>query len=346
MFKKPFALILAAFLLLVSLSAASASGLFSEMIETDCTDERLERLDEIAETISLSQTTDGVTVEVSQAYYEGNRVYISYRADGRIYEQDGLELEDGAYADIIAGGSAEQEDGSVIGWKECVVPEDEQADPQTFCLVFRTSENGEKNALKVTLAHHEYDRYLEGVSPAADYRAHAILYTGKADLKGVVILTSPEQAASWIAWQEGEEGTGTDVIACWNLYRNGELISYDLFGASEVLADGVAFSVMFPYMEDLSGLALVPEYSEAGEKPDEAIVLEPMETASATPDSTVLYYHPEGGEYYHVDQNCRLVNEKYLPLQGSFTYAELGDEAYKDLKPCNVCGAPRRPGDQ
>ena len=96
------------------------------------------------------------------------------------------------------------------------------------------------------------------------------------DLKGTVVLISPEQAASWIAWQEGEEETGTDVIACWNLYQNGELVSCDLSGASEVLTDGVVFSVMFPYMEDLSGLTLVPEYSAGGEKPDEAIPLELM----------------------------------------------------------------------
>ena len=94
------------------------------------------------------------------------------------------------------------------------------------------------------------------------------------DLKGVVILTSQEQASGWLAWQEGLESSGTDVIACWNLYRNGELVSYDLYGATEVLMDGVAFSVMFPYMEDLSGLTLVPEYSDAGEKPEEAIVLQ------------------------------------------------------------------------
>ena len=97
------------------------------------------------------------------------------------------------------------------------------------------------------------------------------------DLKGIVILTSPEQAASWLAWQEGKEGTGTDVISSWNLYQNGELVSYDLFGASEVHEDDVTFSVMFPFMEDLSGLSLVPEYSGAGEKTDEAIILEPMD---------------------------------------------------------------------
>jgi hypothetical protein len=33
---------------------------------------------------------------------------------------------------------------------------------------------------------------------------------------------------------------------------------------------------MFPFLDDLSGLTLVPEYSEAGDKPDEAIVLEPV----------------------------------------------------------------------
>lgn len=276
MFRKLLAWIGTVTLLIVTFSAAFASegGLFAEMNETEYADERLERLDEVAETVSVSRTESGVTVEVSQAYYEGNRVYISYRASSRILEQDGLDLEDGAYADIIAGGSTEREDGSVIGWKECIVPEDELADPQTFCLVYSIPGSDEKQALKVTLKQNAYDRFLQGFSPAADYSARVILYTGKVDLKGAVVLTSPEQAASWTAWQEGEEDTGTDVIACWNLYRDGELVSYDLFGASEVLTDGVVFSVMFPYAEDLSGLALVPEYSAAGEKPEEAIVLE------------------------------------------------------------------------
>lgn len=275
MFRKATALILAGLLLSLSVASASASGLFSEMTETEYSDERLAVLDEVAETISASRTDGSVTVEVSQAYYEGNRVFISYRANARILEQDGLELEDGAYADIIAGGSTELDDGSVVGWKECVVPEDELASGQTFCLVYSIPGNEESIKLSFTLAHHEYERFLQGAVSASGIAARAILYTGKVDLKGVVVLTSPEQAASWLAWQNGEEETGTDVISCWNLYRNGELVSVDLFGASEVLTDGLVFSVMFPYMEDLSGLSLVPEYSEAGEKPDEAIVLEP-----------------------------------------------------------------------
>ncbi len=276
MSRKAITLLLVVSLLIFSASLASASGLFKQMNETEYADERLPLLDDVAETVSVSQTEGSVTVEVSQAYYEGNRVYISYRASGQIFEQDGLELEDGTYVDIIAGGSTQQEDGSVIGWKECIVPEDALADTQTFCLVYRTSESEEKRALRFTLKHHEYDQYLQGVSSAAACQARAVLYMGQVSLKGIVILTSPEQAASWLAWQEGEEGTGTDVISCWNLYQNGELVSCDLDGASEVLTDGVAFSVMFPFMDDLSGLTLVPEYSDAGEKPDEAIALEPM----------------------------------------------------------------------
>ena len=278
MFRKLMAWILTLSLLMVSASAVFAedAGLFSLMNETEYADERLERLDEIAEPISLSLQANGVTVEVRQAYYEGNRVYVSYRASARIFEQDGLELEDGTYADIMAGGSVEQADGSIVGWKECIVPEDRLADPQTFCLVYKTSEKGEKNTLRFTLNQHAYEQFLDGASPAEGYQAHAILYMGKIALKGTVVLTSPEQAASWIAWQEGAKETETDVIVCWNLYQNGELVSYDLSGVSEVLEDGVVFSVMFPYMEDLSGLTLVPEFSEAGEKPEEAIPLSPV----------------------------------------------------------------------
>ena len=66
---------------------------------------------------------------------------------------------------------------------------------------------------------------------------------------------------------------------------------------------------------------------------------------TATPaiyPNTVLYYNPNKGEYYHLDPNCKKVGVKYVPLKGHFTYAEINDEQYKDLKPCAVCGAPFR----
>ena len=58
-----------------------------------------------------------------------------------------------------------------------------------------------------------------------------------------------------------------------------------------------------------------------------------------TPDS-VLYYNPEGGAYYHRDQNCKRIHVKFLPLKGSFKYAEIGNVPYSSLKPCIVCCNP------
>ena len=84
-----------------------------------------------------------------------------------------------------------------------------------------------------------------------------------------------------------------------------------------------------------------------GEKADEEIPAEatpePGKPAGADEEDTVLYYNPEGGQYYHLDQNCPVVHEKYKPLQGWFIYSELNEEAYSGLAPCGVCGAPQRP---
>ena len=188
-------------LLIISISVASASeaGLFREMIETEYTDDRLEAIDDAAETVSISQTTGQTTVEISQAYYEGNRIYISYHVNGAAEVLDGLELEDGSFADITAGGEVKQDDGTVIGWRECIVPEDEHAETQTFCLAYRIPESEEKQLLKFTLKQHPYNQYLQGASLAESFQARAILYTGKVDLKGIVVMTSPEQVArNWI----------------------------------------------------------------------------------------------------------------------------------------------------
>ena len=80
---------------------------------------------------------------------------------------------------------------------------------------------------------------------------------------------------------------------------------------------------------------------EAADTPDPSITNTPAptETPAIYPD-TVLYYNPSGGEYYHLDQNCKRINERYLPLQGHFKYSELSNDKYSKLKPCAICGAP------
>ena len=80
---------------------------------------------------------------------------------------------------------------------------------------------------------------------------------------------------------------------------------------------------------------------EAVETTDPSVTPTPGPTDTpAIYANTVLYYNPSGGEYYHLDQNCKRINERYLPLQGHFTYSELGKDPYNKLKPCAICGAP------
>ena len=81
------------------------------------------------------------------------------------------------------------------------------------------------------------------------------------------------------------------------------------------------------------------------ESPAEATAAPEGDTGAYTAD-TVLYYQPSGGEYYHADQNCPRVNPTFLPLQGCFLYSQLNDEPYRNLKRCEICGAPFRPEDQ
>ena len=82
---------------------------------------------------------------------------------------------------------------------------------------------------------------------------------------------------------------------------------------------------------------------EAADTPDPSITETPGPTDTpAIYPNTVLYYNPSGGEYYHLDQNCKRINERYLPLKGHFTFSELSKSEYSKLKPCAICGAPSK----
>ncbi len=78
--------------------------------------------------------------------------------------------------------------------------------------------------------------------------------------------------------------------------------------------------------------------------PVSAEITQPPQPASDADPSTPLYYNPDGGTRYHLDAYCKSANEKFLPFKGTLTYGQLNEEAYKNLVPCNVCGAPLRPG--
>jgi hypothetical protein len=112
--------------------------------------------------------------------------------------------------------------------------------------------------------------------------------------------------------------------------------------------DPVKYRMSIIMVHETDGLWYVDPKSlqtyENAETTDPSITPTPAPTAEPeTYANTPLYYNPSGGEFYHRDQNCKRINERYLPLQGHFTYAELSKPEYSKLKPCAICGAPSRP---
>ena len=133
-------------------------------------------------------------------------------------------------------------------------------------------------------------------------------------------------------------------------------LTYCMVTATSLLdrSNGTApetYRIQFLVRQEKDGLWYIdPSGFRDCEKTEEEIpaeaTAEPAGDADADMTETVLYYQQSGGQYYHLDQNCKCVNPKFLPLQGVFTYSELNDEPYRDLKPCEICGAPFAPEDK
>jgi hypothetical protein len=61
------------------------------------------------------------------------------------------------------------------------------------------------------------------------------------------------------------------------------------------------------------------------------------------PDSDLpLFFNPNGGRFYHLDQNCRSIKDRYLPLEGTLVYRDLDNSEYAKLTPCPHCNPPLR----
>lgn len=59
-------------------------------------------------------------------------------------------------------------------------------------------------------------------------------------------------------------------------------------------------------------------------------------------DNLALYYNPDGGKFYHLDQNCSSIKDRFLPLKGQMNYLELDSDAFQKLTPCAHCHPPLR----
>ena len=60
--------------------------------------------------------------------------------------------------------------------------------------------------------------------------------------------------------------------------------------------------------------------------------------AAGTAGDTPVYFRPEGAVYYHVVPDCRMASRGALSC--SCTWAELAQEPYSSLLPCEICTIP------
>ena len=95
---------------------------------------------------------------------------------------------------------------------------------------------------------------------------------GQVDLKGTVTVTC---SAVWATQMNDWEATGADMINAWNLYQNGVRISSDgTEGISCADETTLVYYLLYPRMNSLDGLTLVPEYARSGEHMDEALTIQ------------------------------------------------------------------------
>ncbi|MGN0779057.1 MAG: hypothetical protein ACI4MJ_07920 [Aristaeellaceae bacterium] len=330
---------------MASAALAAGLGLFGQLSSDHHADDRLPELEQVAQSVAVEMATDNhVTLEIGQAYYEGDRVFVSYRLTGTLTRaelhegepdqtgidwdtelegficaeewesdypeiqkanawldgqaphwaemqvisiQDGLYLQDGTYLNIIGGDEVIQADGSVIGWKECVIPQEHLAAQMTFKAVLSRSNTiawqdgttyrashtrGENTEIAFTLARNEHYIQLTGSHAAADYQATAVLEQGQVDLTGTITVSCP---ALWVTQMTSWEKDGSDMILSWNLYQHGQLVStkgtQSLACANE---NTLVYHLLYPHLGSVEGLTLVPVYAHSGEHGDEVLTVQ------------------------------------------------------------------------
>lgn len=78
----------------------------------------------------------------------------------------------------------------------------------------------------------------------------------------------------------------------------------------------------------------MPEMGQSAEQTPE-----PDPTISPT---TKLWYNSNGGKYYHAEEKCTEINEKYYSSMKPFMFSELSESPYSKLIACPTCKAPSK----
>ncbi len=332
--------------LMAGAAVAAGLGLFGELTAQD-EDARLGDLDAASTKVDVTITTpEGQILTIDQAYYDGTRVFLSYRQTGawtraelgegqpegvvnwekkepgvifgkkRFFDgtegqrmtkwldgsaprwalyrnrsvHDGMELADGTYLEIIGGTSYEMEDGSIIGWKECTVPEEAAKDEITVCIgvyggetLYYQTHDALYTARIVdvkttwhpfTLKKSADPLRLTGTAKGSDWSAVADVRLSPIDLRGSIRVACPESWTAW--WQSGERtDPALDEVTQWLLYRNGEPVEgYDLDGSSGGWTAGeMTYGICWRTGGATDGFTLVPQLRLSGVRPDLGIAL-------------------------------------------------------------------------
>ncbi len=205
---------------------------------------------------------------------------------------DGLQLEDGTYLEIIGGDWIQQEDGSLVGWKECVVPADAAADElnvqigtflsdvvyyqegRTLRIDYRTSskETGLWHTFTVKKASDNLS--LTGTVDAGEWSAAANMSLSAIDIRGEITVKAPQSWLDfWLDWEYS--GETPDYIHDWYVYVDGvKLDGHNLNGGVGAGGEGeLVYYVCYQHVDPESEIRLVPNFSGSGVREELAIVL-------------------------------------------------------------------------
>ena len=200
---------------------------------------------------------------------------------------DGMQIGE-EYIDIIGGEYYYLEDGTLMSWKECIVPETLAADEVTFSIgvfggsttyfqtaetLYTSYERGQTTWYPFTVKKSEVGAALTGTAKTAEWEASATVTASAIDVKGEIVLDCPKQWSD--LWQTWENLDKVDYIHVWTLYVDGvEVEGYNLDGGVNVLGDGkLRFTFCYKLDSLTADIKLVPVYCHADAKPEEAIPL-------------------------------------------------------------------------
>lgn len=325
-------------------AVASGLGLFGRLARDENSDPRLAHMDIASTQVDSAITTpSGSTITIDQAYYEGNRIFISYTLTGKVsgcefHEgtpsgiaewqreypgsiymdvfsadtpefttiseyldgkcprwvkrtvldmHDGLFLSDGTYLEIIDGAEVIQDDGSVIGWKECIVPDYSSADVlEVSAKLFHSLHIYFQDCKTLRYAHVRLDeddislsfsvtrstslQHFTGEFANAEYSAQAQATSGQIDARVSVSIICPDEWLSADGWSDS-----ADHIEQWQLYINGAPsdgcdISWEGYGTKNL---SIEYVCKLP--GEIGEITLIPQYSKSGLHYSEAIILYP-----------------------------------------------------------------------